>query len=133
MDIRPCGSQASRRASADWFTGVVWQDPVIEAPALPAGVRATLVRFDPSARTHWHTHPLGQTLYIVSGIGRVQAWGGNIREVRAGDVVWFPPGEKHWHGAGPSVGMAHLAITEVRDGKFVEWLETVSEEQYKGT
>ena len=106
MDIRPCGSQASRRASADWFTGVVWQDPVIEAPALPAGVRATLVRFDPSARTHWHTHPLGQTLYIVSGIGRVQAWGGNIREVRAGDVVWFPPGEKHWHGAGPSVGMA---------------------------
>jgi quercetin dioxygenase-like cupin family protein len=131
MDIRPCGSQPSRQAPAQYFTGVVWQDPIIEAPMAPADVRATVVRFDPGARTNWHTHPAGQTLYIISGVGRVQSGDGNVREVRAGDVIWFPPNTKHWHGAGPSTGMVHIAITEVRDGKFVEWMEKVTDEQYK--
>ena len=111
MEIRPCGSVPTRRGPADWFTGVVWQDPVIEAPD-PARVRANVVSFDPGARTAWHTHPLGQTLYVVSGSGRLQVWGGEIREIRAGDVVWFPPGEKHWHGAGPDTMMTHLAMQE---------------------
>jgi quercetin dioxygenase-like cupin family protein len=94
-------------------------------------VRASLVHFEPGARTAWHTHPAGQTLYILSGVGRVQSVGGPIREVRAGDVVWFAPNEKHWHGAGPQTTMAHVAITEVRDGKFVEWLEKVTDQQYQ--
>ena len=131
MDIRPCGSVPSRQAPAQYFTGTVWQDPVIEAPNPPDGVRATLVRFDPGARTNWHTHPAGQTLYILSGIGRVQSGDSKVREVRAGDVVWFPPNVKHWHGAGPSTTMVHMAITEVRNGKFVDWMEKVTDEQYK--
>ena len=131
MDILPCGSVASRRASHEWFTGTVWQDPIIESS--PPNLRATVVRFDPGARTNWHTHPAGQTLYIVSGVGRVQAADGDVREVRPGDVVWFPPNVRHWHGAGPSTTMVHIAITEVRDGKFVEWLERVTDEQYKHT
>jgi len=131
MDIRPCGSQPSRLAPAQYFTGTVWQDPIIEAPASPPSVRATVVRFDPAARTHWHTHPAGQTLYILSGIGRVQSADGDVREVRPGDVVWFPPNVRHWHGAGPTTTMVHIAITEVRDGKFVEWMEPVADEQYK--
>jgi len=131
MDIRPCGSQPSRQAPAQYFTGTVWQDPIIESS--PPNLRATVVRFDPGARTNWHTHPAGQTLYIVSGVGRVQtAVDGKVREVRPGDVVWFPPNVRHWHGAGPSTTMVHIAITEVRDGKFVEWLERVTDEQYKG-
>jgi len=130
MEIRPSGSTASRRAPADYFTGAVWQDPIIDAPA-PGNVRASLVQFEPGARTAWHTHPAGQTLYILSGVGRVQSSGGPVREVRAGDVVWFPPGEKHWHGAGPTTAMAHLAITEVHDGKYVAWMEKVTDEQYK--
>jgi quercetin dioxygenase-like cupin family protein len=134
MDIRPCGSQASRQAPAQYFTGTVWQDPIIEAPNPPADVRATLVRFEPGARTNWHTHPAGQTLYIISGVGRVQSEDGDrkVREVRAGDVVWFPPNTRHWHGASPTNGMVHMAITEVRDGKFVEWMEKVADAQYKG-
>ena len=130
MDIYPCGSISSRRASAEYFTGTVWQDPIIEAPQ-PARVRATAVRFEPGARTHWHTHPLGQTLYISSGAGRVQTWGGKVREVRAGDVVWIPPGEKHWHGAGLTTTMVHIAIQEALDGKHVHWLEKVTDEQYQ--
>lgn len=130
MEIRPSGSTASRRAPADYFTGAVWQDPIVEAPA-PGNVRASLVQFEPGARTAWHTHPAGQTLYILSGVGRVQSSGGPVREVRAGDVVWFSPGEKHWHGAGPTTTMAHLAITEVHDGKYVAWMEKVADEQYK--
>ncbi len=130
MDIHPCGSTPSRRVSAEWFTGAVWQDPIIDAPA-PARVRASVVRFEPGARTNWHTHPLGQTLYIVSGSGRVQSWGGPVREARAGDVVWIPPHEKHWHGAGPTTTMVHIAVHEALDGKHVEWLEKVSDEQYK--
>jgi quercetin dioxygenase-like cupin family protein len=113
----------------DWFTGTVWQDPIIEAPA-PARLRAVWVRFEPGARTAWHTHPLGQTLVIVSGLGRVQTEGGPVREVRAGDVVWFAPGEKHWHGAGPDTAMEHLAMQEALDGRAVDWMEHVSDAQY---
>jgi quercetin dioxygenase-like cupin family protein len=131
MDIRPCGSTPSRQAPAQYFTGIVWQDPIIEAPMPPDDVRATLVRFDPGARTNWHTHPAGQTLYIISGIGRVQSEGSKAREVRAGDVVWFPPNTRHWHGAAPGTGMVHMAITGVSGGKFVEWMEKVTDEQYK--
>jgi quercetin dioxygenase-like cupin family protein len=130
MNIQTCGSAPSRRMSADWFTGAVWQDPIIEAPA-PARVRSAYVRFEPGARTNWHTHPLGQTLCIIAGVGRVQVWGGPIREVRAGDVVWFPPNEKHWHGAGPTTNMVHIAIQEALDGKHVDWLEKVTDAQYQ--
>lgn len=131
MDIRPNGTLPSRRMPNDYFTGTVWQDPIIEAPA-PARVRAAWVRFEPGARTAWHTHPLGQTIHITAGIGLVQIWGEPIREVRAGDTVWFAPGEKHWHGATPTMAMTHIAIQEALDGKHVEWLEHVSDEQYLG-
>jgi quercetin dioxygenase-like cupin family protein len=129
MDIHPCGATPSRRPPADWFTGAVWQEPIVEAPA-PARLRAAVVRFEPGARTAWHTHPLGQTLYVVSGLGRVQSWGGPVREIRAGDVVWFAPGEKHWHGAAPAANMVHIAMQEALDGKHVDWMEKVSDEQY---
>jgi quercetin dioxygenase-like cupin family protein len=132
MDIRPSGSAPSRKMDAQYFTGTVWTDPIIEAPE-PARVRALVVRFEPAARTAWHSHPLGQTLYIISGVGRVQTSGQPPREVRAGDVIWIPPGEKHWHGAGPTTTMVHVAIQESLDGKVVEWMEKVSDEQYKGT
>ena len=131
MDIHVCGSAPTGRGKPEWFTGTVLQDPIIEAPA-PARVRATTVRFEPGARTNWHTHPLGQTIYIVSGVGRVQAWDGKMREVRAGDVVWFAPNEKHWHGAGPSTSMVHVAIHEALDGKHIDWLEKVTDVQYNG-
>ena len=132
MEIRPCGSAPSRRMPADWFTGTVWQDWIIEAPE-PARLRAVWVRFEPGARTAWHTHPLGQTLHIVSGIARVQSWGGPVRELRPGDTVWFAPGEKHWHGAAPGTAMEHLAMQEALDGKAVEWMEHVTDEQYGAT
>jgi len=132
MHIQACGSVPSRRASADWFTGTAWQDPIIEAPA-PARVRSVLVTFEPGARTNWHKHPLGQTLYVVSGTGRTQSWGGPLREIHAGDVVWIPPHEKHWHGAGPGTTMVHVAMHEALDGKHVEWLEKVTDAQYNGT
>jgi quercetin dioxygenase-like cupin family protein len=131
MDIKPCGSAPSRLASADYFTGTVWQDPIIEAPT-PARIRATRVTFTPGARTAWHTHPLGQTLYVLSGLGRAQSWGGPIREIRPGDTIWFAPGEKHWHGAGPTSAMAHIAMQEALDGTAVNWLEHVTDEQYGG-
>jgi quercetin dioxygenase-like cupin family protein len=131
MEIRRSGTAPSRRPPADWFTGTVWQDVIIEAPE-PARIRAVWVRFEPAARTAWHTHPLGQTLHIVAGVGRVQTWGGPIREVRPGDTVWIPPGEKHWHGASPDVAMEHLAMQEAIDGKAVTWMEHVSDEQYGG-
>ena len=130
MDIHHCGSMPSRRGPADSFTGTVWQEPIIEAPA-PARVRSAFVRFEPGARTAWHTHPLGQTLCVTSGVGRVQTWGGPVREIHAGDVVWIPPGEKHWHGAGPTTNMVHIAMQEALDGKHVTWMEQVSDEQYK--
>ena len=129
MEIRANGTQLSRRMSADYFTGTVWQDPIIEAPA-PARVRSAWVRFEPGARTAWHTHPLGQTLHVTAGVGRAQAWGGPIREIRAGDTVWFSPGEKHWHGASPEMAMTHLAMQEAHEGKHVEWLEHVTDAQY---
>jgi quercetin dioxygenase-like cupin family protein len=129
MKITVSGSVPTRRGPADSFTGTVWQDPIVDAPA-PARIRAGRVSFEPRARTAWHTHPLGQTLHVVSGVGRVQAWGGPLREIRAGDTVWIPPGEKHWHGAAPSTGMVHIALQEHLDGEHVTWLEPVSDEQY---
>jgi len=98
----------------------------------PALLKANVVAFEPSARTAWHTHPLGQTLYVIAGTGRIQVWGGPIEEIKAGDVVWIPPGEKHWHGAGPNTMMTHIAMQEARDGVAVEWLEHVTDEQYSG-
>jgi quercetin dioxygenase-like cupin family protein len=131
MDIRRCGSTASRRPPADWFTGSVWQDPIVEAEA-PARVRSAVVRFDPGARTNWHTHPLGQTLFVIAGAGLAQTLGGPIQEIRAGDTVWIPPGEKHWHGASPTTGMTHVAIHEALAGKHVDWMEPVTDAEYAG-
>jgi quercetin dioxygenase-like cupin family protein len=131
MKVTRCGETPSRKTPADWFTGTVWQDPIIEAPE-PARVRSALVTFEPGARTNWHTHPLGQTLHVVSGAGRAQVWGEPIQEIRAGDTVWIPPGEKHWHGAGPATRMAHVAIHEALDGKHIDWLEKVTDDQYGG-
>ncbi|MBX4951680.1 (R)-mandelonitrile lyase [Rhizobium binae] len=131
MEITPAGSRPSMKPPADYFTGAVRQDPLIEPPA-PARVRATSVTFEPSARTAWHTHPLGQTLLVTSGKGLAQSWGEEIREIRAGDTVWFAPGEKHWHGASPDTAMTHIAIHEAFDGKHVDWMEHVSDEQYTG-
>ena len=129
MDISRIGTQASVDGPADWFTGKVRIDPLFQA-ASPARVAAASVTFEPGARTAWHTHPLGQTLIVTSGCGLAQREGGPIEEIRPGDVVWFPPGEKHWHGATPTTAMTHLAIHEQLDGKTVTWLEKVSDEQY---
>ncbi|HMF66314.1 MAG TPA: cupin domain-containing protein [Phyllobacterium sp.] len=131
MDIKPSGSAPSRRASSDWFSGTVWIDPIIDASA-PARLQAATVRFEPGARTAWHTHPLGQTLYVTSGSGLAQVWGGPIQKIKVGDTVWIPPGEKHWHGAGPENFMVHIAMQEALDGKTVEWMEKVSDTQYSG-
>ena len=131
MDIHVSGSRPSRRGAAEHFTGTVWREQIIEAPA-PARVCAGFARFEPGARTAWHTHPLGQTLCVLSGIGRVQSWGGEIHEIRAGDVVWIPPDEKHWHGASPTTTMVYIATQEALDGTHVTWLEQVSDEQYHG-
>jgi quercetin dioxygenase-like cupin family protein len=131
MEITRNGERPSRQGSSDWFTGAVRQEPVIEAPA-PARVRAVVVTFEPGARTAWHTHPLGQTLHVLSGLGRTQTWGGPIREIGPGDTVWIPPGEKHWHGASPTVAMTHFAIHEAENGRHVDWLEQVSDAQYAG-
>ena len=129
MDIKRNGSRSSGKGPADYFTGQVRVDPLFEAPA-PARVRGASVTFEPGARTAWHTHPLGQTLIVISGLGRVRRWGGEIEEIRPGDVVWFAPGEKHWHGAAPATAMTHIAIQEELDGKVVDWMEKVSGEQY---
>ena len=129
MDIHRCGARPTRKGPADSFTGTVWQDPIVETPA-PALLRSGRVSFSPGARTAWHTHPLGQTLYVLAGTGRVQASGGPVREIRAGDTVWIPPNEKHWHGAGPTTGMTHIAMREALDGKHVSWMEHVTDEQY---
>jgi len=129
MKITPCGAVTSRRPPADYFTGTVWQEPIVDAPE-PSRVRAAMVTFEPGARTNWHTHPLGQTLHVVSGAGLAQVWGEPIQQIRAGDTVWFPPGEKHWHGASPTSRMAHSAIPEALDGSPVDWLEPVTDAQY---
>ncbi|REE67578.1 quercetin dioxygenase-like cupin family protein [Paenibacillus taihuensis] len=131
MEIRRIGSRPSSKGSADYFKGTVRIDPLNEAPN-PARVAAASVTFEPGARTAWHTHPLGQTLIVTFGQGRVQREGGPIEEIRSGDVVWFPPGEKHWHGASPTTAMTHIAIQERLDGKAVEWMEHVSDSEYEG-
>ena len=157
MHIQRMGSQPSKQGPADWFTGTVRIDPLFQAPA-PARVAGAIVTFEPGARTAWHTHPLGQTLIVTSGVGRAQRGGGPIEEIRPGDVVWFSPGEKsafareqvsgelrrdlagaafgrvggHWHGAAPTTAMTHIAIQEKLDGKPVDWLEHVTPEQYEG-
>ncbi len=131
MDIKRNGSQPSGKGSAEWFTGTVRLDPLFTAPE-PARANGASVTFEPGARTAWHTHPLGQTLIVTAGCGRAQRWGGPIEEIRPGDVIWFPPGEKHWHGAAPTTAMTHIAIHEQLDGKAVDWLEQVSDEQYQG-
>jgi quercetin dioxygenase-like cupin family protein len=120
------GSQPSVKGPSEWFTGTVRIDPLFQAPD-PALVQGASVTFEPGARTAWHTHPLGQTLIVTAGCGRVQRWGGPIEEIRPGDVVWFSPGEKHWHGATPTTAMTHIAIQEKLDGKVVDWMEQVSD------
>lgn len=129
MDIKRIGSQPSGKGATEYFTGTVRLDPLFEAPD-PARVRATNVTFEPGARTAWHTHPLGQHLIVIAGCGLAQRWGGPIEQIRPGDVIWFPPGEKHWHGATSTTAMTHIAIQEALNGKSVEWLEKVSDEQY---
>lgn len=129
VEIRRAGSQPSGKGPADWFTGTVRVDPLFSTTD-PARTSGALVTFEPGARTAWHTHPLGQTLIVTTGCGRVQREGGPVEEIRPGDVVWFPPGEKHWHGAGPTTAMSHIAIQEALDGSPVTWMEKVTDGQY---
>ena len=130
MNIQRSGSQPSVKGPSDWFTGTVRIDPLFPVTP-PARAAGNTVTFEPGARTAWHTHPLGQTLIVIAGCGRVQRWDEPIEEIRPGDVVWFPPGEKHWHGAAPTTAMTHIAIQEQLDGKAVEWMEKVTDEQYQ--
>jgi quercetin dioxygenase-like cupin family protein len=130
MEIIRAGSQSSQKGSAEWFTGAVRIDPLMRAPD-PALVQCASVTFEPGARTAWHTHPLGQILIITAGAGWAQREGGPVEEMRPGDVVWFAPGEKHWHGATPATALTHIALQERREGKAVDWMEQVTEEEYK--
>ena len=130
MEIKRVGSQPSSKGPADWFTGTVRIDPLFQANP-PARAIGASVTFEPGARTAWHTHPLGQTLIVTAGCGRAQRWEGPLEEIRPGDVIWIPPGEKHWHGAAPTTAMTHIAIQEQLDGKAVDWMEKVSDEQYQ--
>jgi quercetin dioxygenase-like cupin family protein len=130
MEIKRNGSRPSARGPQEYFTGAVRVDPLFEAPD-PARVRGALVTFEPGARTAWHTHPLGQTLVVTSGLGWVQREGGPVEEIRPGDVVWFPPGEKHWHGATATTAMSHIAVQEALNGDVVEWMEKVGDAQYR--
>jgi quercetin dioxygenase-like cupin family protein len=130
MQITRGGSQPSRKAPAEYFTGAVRLDPLFQTSD-PARVQGASVTFEPGARTAWHTHPLGQTLIVTAGCGWVQRDGGPVEEVRPGDVVWFPSGERHWHGATSTTAMTHIAIQEALNGKTVDWLEHVSDEQYR--
>jgi quercetin dioxygenase-like cupin family protein len=130
MQIQQSGAQPSGKGPADYFTGTVRIDPLHVAPD-PARVSMALVTFEPGARTAWHTHPLGQTLIVTAGCGQVQREGGPIEKIRAGDVVWFPPSEKHWHGATATTAMSHIAVQEKLDGKNVDWMEKVSDDQYQ--
>ena len=129
MDIKRKGSQPSSKGQAEYFTGIVRIEPMHQAPA-PARVSIANVTFEPGARTAWHSHPLGQTLVVTAGHGRVQNWGGSTEEIKPGDVVWCSPGEKHWHGAAPTTAMTHISIVEQLDGKSADWMEHVSDEQY---
>ena len=129
MEIKRSGSQPSTKGPVDWFTGTVRIDPLFQATD-PARAASASVTFEPGARTAWHIHPLGQRLIVIAGCGRAQCWGGPIEEIRPGDVVSFAPNEKHWHGAAPATAMTHIAVQEHLDGKAVEWLEKVTDEQY---
>ena len=131
MEIRRSGSQPSGKGPANYFTGTVWIDPLFDA-ADPARVLGASVSFEPGARTAWHTHPLGQTLMVTAGCGWAQREGGPVEEIRPGDVIWFSPGEKHWHGAPPEHGMEHIAMQEAQNGEHVKWLEAVTDAQYLG-
>ena len=131
MNITRAGTQPSGKGPGDYFTGTVRIDPLFSAPE-PARVAGALVTFEPGARTAWHTHPPGQTLIVTAGCGRVQREGGPVEEIRPGDVIWFPPGEKHWHGAAPTTAMSHIAIQEKYNGSPVDWLEHVTDAQYAG-
>ena len=131
MEIKRSGSQPSNKGPADWFTGTVRIDPLFQANA-PSRAVGNRVTFEPGARTAWHTHPLGQILIVTAGCGHVQRWGGPVEEIRPGDVIWIAPGEKHWHGATSTTAMTHIAIQEQLDGKMVDWMEKVSDEQYQG-
>jgi quercetin dioxygenase-like cupin family protein len=130
MEIQRSGARPSGKGPADYFTGTVRVDPLIEAPK-PARLSGATVTFEPGARTAWHTHPLGQTLIVTGGLGWVQRWDGPVAEIRPGDVIWLPPGEKHWHGASPNTAMSHIALVEHLDGKSTDWMEKVSDEQYR--
>ena len=130
MEIKPNGSQPSGKGPAANFTGNVRVDPLFQAPAPARGFGGS-VTFEPGAHSAWHTHPLGQTLIVTAGCGLVQSWGGPVRKIRPGDVVWCPPGEKHWHGATPNTAMTHIALVEMLDGKGVDWMEKVSDEHYQ--
>jgi len=132
MDIKRIGSQPSGTGPSVYFTGTVRIDPLFEAHDPARGLGAS-VTFEPGARTAWHTHPLGQTLIVTAGCGRAQRWGGPIEEIRPGDVIWIPPGEKHWHGATATTAMTHIAIVEQLDGKSADWMEPVSDEQYRAS
>ena len=129
MEIKRIGTQPSAKGPADWFTGTVRIDSPIQGSE-GARISGAIVTFEPGARTAWHTHPLGQTLIVTAGCGRAQREGGPLEEIRPGDVVWIPPGEKHWHGAAPTTAMTHIAVQEKLDGKVVEWMEKVTDEQY---
>jgi quercetin dioxygenase-like cupin family protein len=131
MEIIKAGSRPSGKGPSEWFTGIVRVDPLFN-PFDAARAQSGHVTFEPGARTAWHSHPLGQTLIVTSGLGRVQRWEGPIEEIRPGDVVWFSPGEKHWHGASPTTAMAHIAVHEILDGKAADWMEKVTDEQYAG-
>ncbi len=131
MEIWRCGSQQSSKAGTENFTGSVRVDPLF-ATGNPVRIRGNLITFEPGARTAWHSHPIGQTLIVTAGCGLVQRWGGPLEEIRPGDVVWFPAGEKHWHGARPTTAMSHISIAEPMDGKSADWYEHVSDEQYLG-
>lgn len=129
MDIYRAGSKPTQKSSPDWFTGTVWQDPIVEAPE-PARVRAVKVTFEPGARTAWHTHPLGQTLHLISGVGLIGLRDDHPKIINAGDTVWIPPNEEHWHGATPTNSMTHIAIQESMNGSVANWLEKVADSEY---
>ncbi|MDE1992218.1 MAG: cupin domain-containing protein [Rhizobiaceae bacterium] len=131
MEIKAKGSRPSMKAPPEYFTGDVLQEPLMQA-SQPARIQVVNVTFEPGGRTAWHTHPLGQTLVVTAGKGLAQSWGGPIREISAGDVLWFAPGEKHWHGAAPDSALTHIAIQEMLDGKAADWMEYVTEEEYRG-
>jgi quercetin dioxygenase-like cupin family protein len=129
LEIKRGGSQPSGKGPVEYFTGTVRIDPLFQAPD-PARVVGASVTFEPGARTAWHTHPIGQTLIVTAGSGRAQRWGSPVEDIRPGDVIWFPPGEKHWHGAAQTTAVTHIAIQERLDGKTVDWMERVSDDQY---